>query len=516
VSLPPEPQRTILEDELDERKRQRETADSRYDEALTALDAALWSTPDFPHPPPPLDETQVTPINSRWEILRARPAVPSGWRGRLVQLVWTVVEPLFAGQQAFNAAVVDHLNRNIHPQRETAKAIASTISTLQQQVERLTAFHSLLMQYLQRITPFVNAKDYEFYTLDRRRHEDVQQLIYSLNMSLRGLTAAMQGISDEFLKHIESLSVRVQRYDGRIESAAAATAVAQQHLTSLKRTVDRLDRGAQTGATDPVRGAAQPPSRPSSEALPGASTSTLAGDSTAESWKYPAFEAAYRGSEDDIRSRLEGYVPIFQGARDVIDLGCGRGEFLALLSEHGISAQGLDLNHEMVEMCRGRGLTVSHGDALGHLRRAGDETLGGIFAAQVAEHLTPDYLLALLNECQRVLRPNAALVLETINVSCWYAFFQSYIRDITHARPLHPETLQYLVTASGFADATIHYRVPVAEAEKLKRAPAFVRHGPHGEQPALLELADIVDKNVDTLNSLLFTYLDYAIVARKP
>ena len=118
-----------------------------------------------------------------------------------------------------------------------------------------------------------------------------------------------------------------------------------------------------------------------------------------------------------------------------------------------------------------------------------DESLGGLFAAQVVEHLTPDYLLAFLNEAQRVLRPGAPIVLETINVACWYAFFQSYIRDITHARPLHPDTLKYLVTASGFADAAVEFRVPVPEADRLQRPPEIVWRPTGEDKDAIATLA---------------------------
>jgi SAM-dependent methyltransferase len=509
VSLPPEPKRTVLEDELVRRKQQREQSDSRYDEALTTLDGALWSPPPFPHPPPPPDETQVTPFNSRWEILRAKPSDGTGWRARLGRIVWTLVEPIFAEQQAFNSLVVDHLNRNIHPQREVAKSIASTISALQQQVEQICAFHSVLMQYLQRITPFVNSKDYEFDALGRRRHEDVQQVLYLSARTEQALTAAIQGLSDEFLKNIESLTSRVHRYDVRIEALAAATSVVQQHTAMLKRELARMS----TSGTVPAAATSAP--APADRL---ATTSTLAGDSSLESWKYPAFEAAFRGSEQDVRTRLESYIPLFAGARDVLDVGCGRGEFLELLREAGITGRGLDLNLEMVEMCRARGLDVTHGDGLSYLRSLQDESLGGLFAAQVVEHLPPDYLLAFLNEAQRTLRPNGVIVLETINVACWYAFFQSYIRDITHARPLHPETLQYLVTASGFTSAKVQYRVPVPQAERLQRTPAIVREvtvEDKEDKEALLELADVVDKNVDTLNNLLFTYLDYAVIAKR-
>ena len=172
----------------------------------------------------------------------------------------------------------------------------------------------------------------------------------------------------------------------------------------------------------------------------------------------------------------------------MLDVGCGRGEFLDLLRSKGLSVRGVDLNHEMVEMCRLRGLDVQHGDALTYLRALPDQSLGGLFAAQVVEHLTPEYLLAFLNEAQRVLRSGAPIVLETINVACWYAFFQSYIRDITHARPLHPETLKYLVIASGFAGAEVEFRVPVPEADRLQ-TPVRSRLAPHRRRQGRHRLA---------------------------
>jgi SAM-dependent methyltransferase len=509
VSLPPEPKREVLEEDLARFRRLREEADTKYDEALTALDQAKWALPEFPHAPPAPDETQVTPLNSRWEILRARPAVPDGWRGRIGRLVWGLVEPIFAEQQAFNSALVDHVNRNIQPQREVSKSIDSTIATLRQQLERLYTFQSLLMHYLQLLTPFINAKDYEFDALAYRRFEDLRADLYNHNVALHGLTAGVQGLSDEFLKHVESFTSKVQRYDARIESVATAAAVVQQQAAALKREIERLrGRGVESERTADAN-AAPPATAPMS------STSTLAGDSALDSWKYPAFEAAFRGSQDEIAARLAGYVPLFAGATDVLDVGCGRGEFIDLLQQSGISAKGLDLNFEMVEICRARGLDVAHGDALSHLRALPDESLGGLFAAQVVEHLPPDYLLAFLNEAQRVLRPGATIALETINVACWYAFFASYIRDITHAKPLHPDTLQYLVTASGFTGAEIQLRVPLPEASRLRRPPRAAFEASSGDKDALIALASVVDNNVERLNALLFTYLDYAVVAKR-
>jgi len=530
--------RTVSEDDLARRKQQREQSDSAYDDSLTALDRAMYGAPEFPHPPPAPDETQVTPLNQRWEILRVRPAAPTGWRGRLARFVWGVLGPVLQEQQAFNSALVDHVNRNIQPQRETAKAIASTIATLREQIEQLVTFHSVLLQYLQRITPFVNSKDYEFAALARRKAEDCDVLIESLARTQRALTAALQGVADEMLKQVESLGARVGRYDGRFASVDAAISVIQQQGLALQRELARsaglaasakapgVEKARPATATEP---AVAGPGFSTAEALaqavsPAVDASTLAGRSTTESWKYTAFEAAFRGSETDIRERLASYVPIFQSARDVLDVGCGRGEFLDLLREHNVPARGIDLNHEMVERCRARGLDVTHGDVVSHLRGLEEESLGGLFAAQVVEHLTPDYLLAFLNEAQRVLRPGSPIVLETINVACWLAFFQSYIRDITHARPLHPDTLKYLVVASGFSGVEVQFRAPVAEADRLQRAPKVVLLKPaptdteppnSEEKEALFALTRTVNANVDVLNRLMFTYLDYAVVGRR-
>jgi O-antigen chain-terminating methyltransferase len=134
--------------------------------------------------------------------------------------------------------------------------------------------------------------------------------------------------------------------------------------------------------------------------------------------------------------------------------------------------------------------------------------LAGLFAAQVVEHLQPAYLLRFLELAFHKTAPGGTILLETLNPACWVAFFDSYIRDITHVWPLHPETLHYLVLASGFSAATIEYRSPVPEEQKLQPVPpAFAA--------ALPGVADTFNENVAKLNAKLFTYLDYAVVGKK-
>ena len=196
----------------------------------------------------------------------------------------------------------------------------------------------------------------------------------------------------------------------------------------------------------------------------------------------------------------------------MLDIGCGRGEFLELLKQRGITARGLDLNHEMVETSRARGLDVTEGDALGYLESLPDASLGGIFAAQVVEHLDPRYLMRLLETAAHKIRPGGVIVLETINPACWLAFFESFIRDVTHVWPLHPETLQYLVRASGFARVDIEYPSPVAEASRLQTVPA-----PSGDVDACRSRiwSRPSTRTSSKLNARLFTFQDYAAIGTK-
>jgi O-antigen chain-terminating methyltransferase len=207
-------------------------------------------------------------------------------------------------------------------------------------------------------------------------------------------------------------------------------------------------------------------------------------------------------------------VPIFAGRSGVLDVGCGRGEFLAALKAAGVSAHGVDANGEMVAVARERGLEAAHADALAYLTSLPDASLGGIIATQVVEHLDPPYLMRLLDTMAQKLRQGAPLVVETINPACWLAFFSSYIRDLTHVRPVHPETLQYLLRTSGFERVGIRYSAPVPDAIKMKTVdlPADVLASTEPPAIALTRIAHAVNANAVILNNLMFTHLDYAAI----
>jgi len=308
-----------------------------------------------------------------------------------------------------------------------------------------------------------------------------------------------ESVTDQYERHLEVLLARERRNDTAVAALAAqheelraALSVVQHAAHGLKREVEKLS--SQTASQ------ADPGSR-----IPDAGPASQFDD--LDSHKYVGFEDQFRGSPEEIRRRVEEYLPIFATASDVLDVGCGRGEFLELLRERGIRARGIDVNAAMVELCRGKGLDVEAGDALTYLRGLPEGSLGGLFAAQVVEHLEPRYLAQLLDAAFDKLRPGAPIVLETINPACWFAFFESYIRDLTHVRPVHPDTLKYLLVATGFQRVEIKYRAPYPDSDKLQKLAAVgSQHG------AIVDLVETLNANVEKINQLLFTYLDYAAV----
>jgi O-antigen chain-terminating methyltransferase len=269
-------------------------------------------------------------------------------------------------------------------------------------------------------------------------------------------------------------------------------ALAQQRIVALRREVERLSAGSEREDTV-HRFAARESHAPLDSAL--------------EDVEYVGFEDRFRGSEDLITSRVQDYLPLFVSCANVLDVGCGRGELLELFRTHGIAARGIDANAAMVARCRERGLDVEQAEAIGYLERQTDGSLGGLAAIQVVEHMQPVDLLRFLRLAYDKLRPGAPIVLETINVACWTAFFDAYIRDLTHARPMHPGTLEYYVRACGFSNVDVQFREPVDERERLQQ----ISSG----DPALASIVATVNANADRLNARLFSHRDYAVVARR-
>jgi SAM-dependent methyltransferase len=474
-----------LEAKLRRLRTEREDADRRYNEALTGVDRALPKRPDLLDPLLPLDEHQLATLNQAWNTLPEPPAPQSGLRGRLGRFVWGMIGPYLQRQLTFNSVVVDHINRAVEAQKAAHARELEAVTSLRWYLEATTIFHTHLLMYLQQVTSYVDTKN---------REERSGVLV---------LNAGVDSVAQVQSKYAEAVAARDLRYDAKVRAMTAEAAELRTTVGLLQQAVAGLKQHLASG----------PAPAPTYAATPAAEIRTAGEAFThpVEAWKYVGFENQFRGPETEIRARQQSYLPYFEGTEGpVLDVGCGRGEFIDLLRAHGVPARGIDVNSGMVEVCRQRGLDVLQADAVTHLASLASNSLGGLFAAQVVEHLEPAYLLRFLELAHEKLEPGGRLVLETLNPACWTAFFESYIRDITHRWPLHPDTLRFFVQATGFEGVTVEFRSPVPNEVRLETA--TVRADADTD---LRELAAAVTRNAEKLNARMFTHLDYAVVAEK-
>jgi 2-polyprenyl-3-methyl-5-hydroxy-6-metoxy-1,4-benzoquinol methylase len=269
------------------------------------------------------------------------------------------------------------------------------------------------------------------------------------------LAQQQRSFNDATLKLIDALFEELDRL-------GADKSDRERLLHELEERLLRLERRPEGGA--PATVAAQP--------------------AAAELPDYFAFESRMRGPTELVRERQRPYVEDLRAHAPVLDVGCGRGELVALLRDAGVDAHGVDADADMVAYARGAGLDVEQADLLVHLESRADATLGAIFAGQVVEHLPPSALVRFLELAHAKLRPDGVLIAETINPLSPLAL-RNYFADLTHAQPLVPETLAQLVRHAGFRDVETRY---LHEPERGELS------GPVAE--------------------ILFAPLDYAIVAR--
>ena len=215
---------------------------------------------------------------------------------------------------------------------------------------------------------------------------------------------------------------------------------------------------------------------------------------------YFLFESKYRGSKEDIKKRQEHYLQYFRGQENVLDIGCGRGEFLELLGENNISAIGVDILPENIQSCKENNLNVVLGDAIEYLRKCEDESLGGIFCAQVIEHISTDQLIELVRLSNKKLKTGANLILETLNPQCLMIYAESFYLDPSHTKPVHPLAVKFIAECEGFYDNQIIFMTP---SDYTLNIPTSENYDSESK------------KSISTINHLLFGNREYALVAKK-
>lgn len=303
--------------------------------------------------------------------------------------------------------------------------------------------------------------------------------------ALRAL-AELQGLIQQRLVQLENSFrdlARSQHEEFRLSAERVAIEIQQRlwrELEKLRLDVERLIHSElrlirqRAARLDPF----PPPSAPATQAPEPLADSV-------------AFALRFRGSEQEIRRRQSFYVPYFQGLAQVLDLACGRGEFLQLMREAGVSARGIDLDPACIEICRAKGLDADHGDAFDCLEQLPPASLDGIFCSHFVEHLPSWKIAELIRLAASRLATGGLLVVETPNPQCLATLAAEFYSDPTHRHPVPAALLRFCFEEAGLGGIEVHPRSPALEV-----------------YPQLAELPD-------AFRETFFGGMDYAILGRR-
>ena len=509
-----------------------------WDKYLNVLNGS-WSldppaSPDLAEEQPLSWSRQVHTLNQTWHVPSTLELpVPASFKGRLLfpfkKFILRVMQPaidkIVAQQNEFHAKVVQTFN-SLEAQRQFN---ARTVATLNGLVEltdaELQRLRAEVSQHLQRFQAQFDA----FQAHLNRAQAQFDAFQAHLNSA--------QAQFDAFQAHLNSAQAQFDAFQAQFDTFQTHLNTVQAHINTLQSHLDnrleqiepRIDAFEMMVWTFDRRKEAleieqvlfnqkleqlfsilrKPATEVAQEEI-----ASLPSPERQEDYEYFLFQNIHRGSERVVKNWLRGYVQYFEQGAPVIDIGCGRGEFLEILQEHQIEAYGIDPNQMMVRYCTEKGLRAQEADVFAHLETLSDNSLGGIFAAHIVEHLPPRALQRFLQLCFDKLQHHKYLVLETPNPRSLYMLSQIFYQDLSHEKPLDPNALYYLMKTVGFEE--IHYECKnpypqgVSQEQLLQKLDlAQITDGTIQKQ------IDILNRNIGQLNNFLYGYLNYAMVARK-
>jgi len=308
----------------------------------------------------------------------------------------------------------------------------------------------------------------------------------------RDLTARIDHLREELYQHIDSLT------STRLEASSSAVIEhaknhAEQLSDMLRRQVDTIVAQLRRDV-DAVRGLSTQPQVVAPLGGVAALTTPIVDEAL-----YVALEDRFRGEQKTIRERQRSYVPLIEAVDDqinpVLDFGCGRGEWLEILRDSGITARGVDSNRVCVHECTQKGLDVVRGDLFEVLDALADSSARAVTFFQVFEHLPFSRLPDVLRAFRLVLVPGGVLIAEMSITENLTVAASTFWIDPTHERPLHPLVLKFLAEQTGFDHIQGVYSSPLVLPEKG------------------LEDGSSLDIAVSRIHNLVYGPADFALVA---
>ncbi len=333
----------------------------------------------------------------------------------------------------------------------------------------------------------------------RQRQNDFNQ--YTTN-SIDELRQAVANVTAQLEGRANALDAQVDMLNAGMEAVNARLGFCDERIDGQDKNIDEISSFVTHNFH---RYQAAPQAAASAETgagAPAAPVTPAIESGMYEGMDYTQFQNDFRGTQAQILERQKQYLSYFRDRKGpVMDLGCGRGEFLRLLKEEGIQAFGVDTYAEYAVTGEMHGVDIRVGDGIDMLARQ-EEPLGGIFCAQVIEHLGFQNVIRLCRLAHEKLEEGGCLVLETPNPMSLTAMTQAFYLDPTHDKPVHPMLMEYLLKSMGYSEVEL-----VWPDHSLPQLPPI-------DSDAIRNL-DEVNRAIERVSNLLYGSQDYAVVARK-
>ena len=423
--------------------------------------------------------------------LETRVARLSELEARVAQL--SEIEPRVAAVEENDRALLDHIN-NVHAEANT---VGEQTHGLQQQMDRAGEHLRNLQTQIDGVGVHLNNLQGQW----ARRTEQAQ--IDKAAEHLRNLQV-----------QADRLGVHINNLQGFVDRHFAETRAIQHNLerriddhAGLNEKVEQLEE-RQTSEGVFIKGELSEQSSllhrllgPHAEtgAKPRPTKPAQTKEARALDSFYLSFENRFRGSRGEIKKRVKFYLPFLARAkagkagRPILDLGCGRGEWLELLKENKLEGHGVDLNSAMIAQCKERQLAVTHADALDYLRSLRANSQGGVTGFHIIEHLPFETLMDFFRETRRVLKPGGIAIFESPNCKNLVVGAANFNIDPTHRNPVFPETAEFMLQSHGFERISLEYLSPVPGVK-----------------------FDTRTRELATLKDMLYGPQDFAVIAHKP
>lgn len=320
-------------------------------------------------------------------------------------------------------------------------------------------------------------------------HLDMKNNLAELSAQLENTEKKLDALRSDF----EAVCVNVRNSNSMIDSLKSDTELCKARLQGIRRDMAKM----------PLYTASVQSDISQELSVPAANNAAYEPESKYDSIDYFDFENHFRGSIEAVKKSQEFYMKYFADKKNVLDIGCGRGEFLSLLRENGISAKGIDVYEPYVDYCKMNGLEAVCGDGTEYLARSADG-IDGIFVGQVVEHLETESIIRLCNAAYEKLAEGGCIVIETPNPTSLAIYTNAFYIDPSHVKPVHPLTMKYFLEKAGFADIEIIYTEnsrPQTSIPELSAAAA--------------DNTEEFNRAMKKVSEVLFGSQDYAIVAVK-